>query len=204
LLTTFALALVDPSAVDRGHRAVSEVLAQLYRGSVRAADEWDVTSAPDPVDGGWSAAFVHHVGYWSHFDHYARTSVWPLPATGSCSELADFANRYSVLADDAPEPGDIYLLWSPARKLFVRSGIVLSTSRRLRYASGRKRYDCLTIDGDTTRHGSLRGPNTVVVKRTLSPSAGDLLIRWPLIDPMSAAASIVRATVADSRLRRAA
>jgi hypothetical protein len=87
-----------------------------------------------------------------------------------------------VLAADAPEPGDVYLLWSPAKRLFVRAGIVLSRSRRFRYPSGRRYYECLTIDGDTADDGSLRGGRTAVVQRALSPSSGDRLIRWPLLE----------------------
>src|SRR5579862_9362987 len=32
----------------------------------------------------WSAAFVHHAGYWSHYDNVTEASSWPLPAVASC------------------------------------------------------------------------------------------------------------------------
>lgn len=156
LLTTFALARVDDAAT--------------------------IDFAASHVGEEWSAAFVHHTGYWSHFDYRAGTSVWPLPETGSCTELAAFAAEHFVLAADEPDPGDIYLLWSPAKKRFMRAGIVLSRSRRFRYPSGRRHYECLTIDGDTTRDGSLRGGVTAIVQRVLSPSSGDRFIRWPLLE----------------------
>jgi hypothetical protein len=162
-LLTFAQALVDDA---------SAVAAR--------DDSTTAASAKDAAD--CSPTFVHHAGYWSHFDYRMGTSVWPLPETSSCTELAAFAAERFVLATDAPEPGDVYLLWSPAKKLFVRSGIVLSRSRRLRYPSGRRYYDCLTIDGDTASDGSLRGGHTAVVQRALSPSSGDRLIRWPLLE----------------------
>src|SRR5436305_251265 len=40
-----------------------------------------------PHDAPWSAAFVHHAGYWSHHDPRGGRSSWPLPATGDCNEL---------------------------------------------------------------------------------------------------------------------
>ena len=161
-LLTFAQALVDDAA------------------SVDVRD--DSTIAANANDDHWSATFVHHAGFWSHFDYRMGTSVWPLPATSSCTELAAFAAEHFVLAADEPEPGDVYLLWSPAKKLFVRAGIVLSRSRRFRYPSGRRYYECLTIDGDTGSDGSLRGGHTAVVQRVLSPSSGDRLIRWTLLE----------------------
>ena len=164
-LLTFAQALVnDAAAVDGG-------------------DESAI--AANAKDADWSATFVHHAGFWSHFDYRMGTSVWPLPATSSCTELAAFAAEHFVLAADQPEPGDVYLLWSPAKKLFVRAGIVLSRSRRFRYPSGRRYYECLTIDGDTATDGSLRGGHTAVVQRVLSPSKGDRLIHWPLLELMA-------------------
>jgi hypothetical protein len=131
---------------------------------------------------GWSATFVHRAGYWSHFDYRLEASIWPLPATSSCDELAAFATDNFVLADDEPNPGDIYLLWSPAKKLFVRAGIILGHTRRQVYPSGRAGYECLTVDADTTVRGSLRGPSTAIIRRMLSPDAGDRWIRWPLLD----------------------
>jgi hypothetical protein len=180
LLLTFAQALVDDAA------------------AVDARD--DSTPAADTQEAGWSATFVHHAGYWSHFDYRMGTSAWPLPATSNCTELAAFAAQHLVLAADAPEAGDVYLLWSPAKRMFVRAGIVLSRSRRLRYPSGRRYYECLTIDGDTADDGAVRGGRTAVVQRVLSPSKGDRLIRWPLIELLSAE----QPARADVPLRRAA
>jgi hypothetical protein len=145
----------------------------------------------DPADGSAvsridsSAAFVHHAGYWSHFDHRFATSIWPLPCIGSCTELADFAAEEGILMADAPEAGDVYLLWSPAKKVFARAGIVVGRVRPVSFPSGRTGYDCLTIDACTTRSGSIRGPHTAVVQRVLSAEANDRLIRWPMLEPIS-------------------
>jgi len=142
----------------------------------------------DPADGSAvslidsSAAFVHHAGYWSHFDHRLATSIWPLPCTGSCTDLADFAAEEGILMADAPEAGDIYLLWSPAKKLFARAGIVVGRVRPVSFPSGRTGHECLTIDACTTPRGSIRGPHTAVVQRVLSADANDRVIRWPMLE----------------------
>lgn len=187
-LTTFALARVDDAATIEGPASDMAAPARRYRVS------------DDAIGQEWSAAFVHHVGYWSHFDYRVGTSVWPLPASSNCEELATFAERHLVLTTDPPQIGDIYLLWSPARKRFVRAGIVLACTQPLGFPSGRTGYECLTIDGDTTGTGSLRGPCTAIVRRVLSPGAGDRLIRWPEIDLYS----YERPIFAESAVQRAA
>jgi len=159
-LITFAQALVD----DAARQSISS----------------DVTESV------WSSAgFVHHAGYWSHFDHRTGTSVWPLPSTASCTELAAFADEEGILLADAPEAGDVYLLWSPSKNRFARAGIVIGRVRPLSYPSGRTGFECLTIDACTTRSGSLRGPHTAIVQRALSPDVGDRVIRWPMLDTAS-------------------
>jgi hypothetical protein len=199
---TAALALVDDIAAMDIVGIMSAVVAQRYRVSSSGRDHLDAAGAPAAslTDGGWSAAFVHHVGYCSQFDEREGRSVWPLPITASCTELASFAAQNFVLAGDAPQPGDVYLLWSPRKQQFVRAGIVLRYVRPSVYPSGRTGYECLTIDGDTTWNGSLRGSYTAVVRRALSPDAGDRLIRWPLL----ALTSCEQAWSAEAPLRRAA
>ena len=177
-LITAALALVDDEAAARDGapppHEMPAALACRYRNG-------DDRVAVDPVHG-WSAAFIHHAGYSSHFDYRLEASIWPLPATSNCDELAAFAADNFVLGDDEPCPSDIYLLWSPAKKRFVRAGIILGCTRSHVYPSGRTGYECLTIDADTNLRGSLRGPCTAITRRMLSPHAGDRWIRWPLLD----------------------
>jgi hypothetical protein len=174
-LITFAQALVDDAAM---HSPASEL-----------------------TESAWSSTgFVHHAGYWSHFDHRIGTSAWPLPSTASCTDLAAFAATEGILVSDAPEAGDVYLLWSPSKNRFARAGIVIGRVRPLSYPSGRSGYECLTIDACTTRSGSIRGPHTAIVQRALSAHAGDRLIRWPMLEPTS----YELPNVAESRRRRAA
>src|SRR4051812_25992064 len=67
----------------------------------------------------WDTAFVQHAGYWSHYDHATQRSVWPLPPTNDCNEWACWANESGVLSTDVPDPGDIFLQWSPLDRQFV-------------------------------------------------------------------------------------
>src|SRR5919199_6538396 len=71
----------------------------------------------------WCAAFVHHVGYWSHYDYDAGRSSWPLPPTASCFELGAYARARGVLREE-PEIGDVFLQWNAELARFAHTGIV--------------------------------------------------------------------------------
>ena len=114
LLIASAHALTDSVGIS----AVTGTSALLVRRYL--ADVGYHGTDDGPEDGGWSAAFVHHAGYWSHYEYRFRASVWPLPATASCAELARFAEALeqtqgsfrTVLIHHPP--------LSPARRFFRR------------------------------------------------------------------------------------
>ena len=126
----------------------------------------------------WNAAFIYHAGYWSHFDHAAGRSIWPLPATADCDELGAFARFRNALSPRMPAPGDVFLLWSPTRSRFVHAGIVLMAERFGALCSVPPRYACHTIEGNVTATGVLGGDRLTRVQRILSPVRGDRTIRW--------------------------
>jgi hypothetical protein len=130
-----------------------------------------------PADGGWSTAFVHHVGYWSHFDHATRTSSWPLPALGDANALAQFG-REQRIEREQPEPFDLFALYSPARAAFVRSGIILTVGESNILPDGARYHECITLEGDTNGTVGMRGRATRRAKRFLSHGAGDRFLRW--------------------------
>src|SRR6185295_10541764 len=72
----------------------------------------------------WCAAFVHHVGYWSHFDYDAKRSSWPLPPTASCYLLGAWARDRRILYSQ-PREGDVFLLWSSQKARFHHTGVVV-------------------------------------------------------------------------------
>ena len=131
----------------------------------------------------WDAAFVHYAGFWSHFDHRTGTSSWPLPATACCNTLAEFARTAGALCEDPPQPGELFLLWSPARKLYVRTGIILGVEPANERWDGSLEYDCHTIEGNLAEGARLDGSGMGRVARRLSPALGDRTIRWTALEP---------------------
>lgn len=130
-----------------------------------------------PAGQPWCAAFVHHVGFWSHWDHAAARSSWPLPATASCWELGEFARVRGVLRKE-PQAGDVFLLYSKTLKRFAHTGVVATVSRALATPAGDMVFSCTTIEGNTNDDGSRDGRTTLARSRRFSVRAGDRFIRW--------------------------
>ena len=141
-----------------------------------------------PTDTSWSAALVHHVGYWSHYDFVSGYSSWPLPATTDPQELEAFGRERGIFADE-PERGDVFLQWSPARRHHARAGIIVEVQELVKYPdSGRAYWVCSTIEGETTDYGAPGGDGIHLVQRQLSTARRDRFLRWTALDPRSAAA----------------
>ena len=130
----------------------------------------------------WDAAFLYHAGYWSHFDDRTGTSSWPLPATTRCHDLARFARRERVLSSEAPRAGDVCLRWSPRRKVFVRTGVIIAVEPATERLDGTLQFECHTIEGGVTPTARLDGDRMGRVARFLSPAGGDRTIRWTDIE----------------------
>jgi hypothetical protein len=144
----------------------------------------------------WCAAFVHHVGYWSHYDHTALRSTWPLPATASCFELGEFARERGWLLEQ-PALGDVFLLRSKELKRFAHTGVVVELVQS--YGSvaeasyvcttvAEASYVCTTIEGNTNADGSRNGNTTLRKTRRFSIANGDRFIRWVGADSRDKAA----------------
>lgn len=126
----------------------------------------------------WCAAFVHHVGYWSHYDHVAGRSSWPLPATASCYELGEFARVRAILRKE-PAVGDVFLSYSPAFRRFAHTGVVVAIEQSLRTAGDDTLHLCTTVEGNTSYDGSREGRLTLRKTRRFSVHRGDRFIHWP-------------------------
>ena len=129
----------------------------------------------------WDAAFVHYVGYWSHFHHVTRKSTWPLPATPYPWALGAHA-RHERILEREPVIGDVFLMFGEASREFVRVGIVVEVDNPELRPSGARWYRCTTIEGDTDDDG--KRPRFAVLRRvrTFYPDAGDRFIRWAALD----------------------
>jgi hypothetical protein len=134
-----------------------------------------------PETAPWSAAFVHHVGFHSHYDEDAEASNWPLPRTGSCSVLARFAESRGLLHGDPPRRGEIMLLWEPRHQRFMQAGIVTKLVET-RSLNGAWVYECSTIEGNVSLGGGGLGPYVRFNRRMLCPKMGDRFVRWVDLD----------------------
>ena len=134
-----------------------------------------------PAGQPWCAAFVYHVGFWSHFDYKGRKSTWPLPATASCYMLGAFARHQGVLRTE-PSPGDVFLLWNAAKVRFVHTGIVAFVHDRGASPDAHPWFDCETVEGNTNDDGSSNGWGVLRRVRRFYPDIGDRFIHWADLD----------------------
>jgi hypothetical protein len=128
----------------------------------------------------WCAAFVHHVGYWSHFDSETRQSSWSLPDTGSCYLLGHFALRNDILRDE-PTEGDVFLVWKSTLGRFAHTGVVVRVRQAGKSLAGNPWFDCDTVEGNSNEAGSRDATSVVRIVRRFNPSAGDRFIRWAIL-----------------------
>ena len=141
-----------------------------------------------PAGQPWCAAFVHHAGYWSHYDNLIEKSSWPLPATAGCQELGEFAKEDKILLKE-PRLGDVFLLFSIHKQRFGHTGVVLSLERSLPTAGEDWLYQCKTIEGNTNDDGSDEGRTTLRKVRWFNTFVGDRFIRWADLDQRLKAAA---------------
>ena len=127
--------------------------------------------------GTWDAAFAYHVGFWSHYDDRFGVSSWPLPPVASAQALGRFATAHGMLEQE-PLPGDLFLLYSAARKTYVRTGVVVRVDEEGAYTSGGRYDNCVVIEGDTNAERDHRGGKVLRHLRKLSAERGDCFIRW--------------------------
>ena len=125
----------------------------------------------------WDARFVQQCGYWSHYNHRSRSSMWPIPVDLTTPELALFGLAHGVL-HDTPEPGDVFLMWGPSRDMFVHAGVVVDVLATYPEPGRKRSFDVYAIEGDTDEYGRLRGGRAMRVRRRLSAARGDRFLRW--------------------------
>src|ERR1035437_8876674 len=94
---------LDPDPTLRIERLIAAALALTnvteHGGENRGQTvEWLLSEVNLPPGDPWCAAYVFHVGYWSQYDPATKCSTWPLPRTGACTLLGDFARAHDVLS----------------------------------------------------------------------------------------------------------
>lgn len=138
-----------------------------------------------PHDGVTMAAFIGHVGYWSHYEG-AGSSSWPFPIDADCSELARIGRKLGVLSRWTPRPGAIHLRWSTDEDRFVRASVVLEVVELRSRHIGDWYYDCTVLEGALVRPSAAEGDATIEwVRKTKlisCPWLGDQFLTWVDLD----------------------
>lgn len=142
-----------------------------------------------PADAPWAAAFVQHVGHWSHFNHTVRggRSSWPFPRVGTLEEIHAYAAERGVVAD-TPMLGDIALFRARVEDEYLQGGIVVDVIDFGKTDGGVVYHDCLTIEGDTDVSGALHGALVSRVRRRFLRTK-DCFVRWVELDSRGVSAT---------------
>jgi hypothetical protein len=119
----------------------------------------------------WCAAYVSHIGFWSHYDPTTHTSSWPLPMTGACAVLGAFAQAHTIL-ETVPARGDLFLMYFPSLHRFAHTGVILSVTDTPTASL------CTTIEGNTNDDGSRDGWKTCIKTRLFKKTDSHRFIRW--------------------------
>lgn len=126
----------------------------------------------------WCAAYVSYIGHQAFLNEEDPTkSTWPLPMTGGCAELGEYAAAHNVLVEDG-QRGDLFLLKLTVEGVhrFAHVGVILSGPD----ASGRYR----TIEGNTNDgDGSREGFKVSMRRRTIDSASGHRFVRWVSLLP---------------------
>jgi len=178
MLTLLPQALIAAAQVLLGFGEQSaKVRGRLVEGFLRGAGR--------PLHAAWDLAFVLHVGWWSQRDAGGTYSLWPLPRTATHADLAVIARECGMIRV-IPVPGDVVLYRVGDQAEYTRSGIIIAAREEPpkpgRPYSPIPRYVCKTIEGNLTEHGVFGGMYIREMRRVLSPTDGDLFIRWAELD----------------------
>lgn len=153
-----------------------------------------------PQDGVTTAAFIGHVGYWSHYRGPGNSS-WPFPIDADCRQLAHIGKELGVLNPWPPNPGAIHLRWSERYHRFVRASVVLRAAEVPPRHRAEWHYACDVLEGALVRSSPAEGgeENTdgpvatiewVRERRLIScPWLGDRFLSWVELDARNPASA---------------
>jgi hypothetical protein len=114
----------------------------------------------------WCAAEVADTGYLAFGEH------WPLPLTGGCQVLYEFAAGHGLIAK-TPSRGDVFLIWHAELRRFAHTGLIVSVPT----TGG----PCTTHEGNTSGGGSREGWLKAERQRHFAPE--DRFIQWTSLLP---------------------
>lgn len=121
----------------------------------------------------WCMAMVSYVGYHTFLRINPATlevkSDWPLPKTGGCAYMGDFAKRKGVLVRE-PQRGDVFLKYYQSKRRFAHTGVLIE----------RIGDRWLTFEGNTNRNPEERDGWGAFFKYQTFKSL-DAFVRWPAL-----------------------
>lgn len=142
-----------------------------------------------PPNGRWDLAFLHHVGYWSHYDFEAKRSSWPIPVSSAPEDLVLFAKQRRIDPDE-PEFGDIALVSGAGKGSYARVGIVIATHGAGKFMDGKTFTSCTVLEANAGAAGRPGGADIMYVRRSLCHDRGDRYVRWVDLDARAAAGRV--------------
>jgi hypothetical protein len=124
-------------------------------------------------EGRADAAFVNHVGRWSHFGGAPLRTRWPIAEVRNAAELAERCGRWLT---GEPLSGDLFLLWDEKKALFTRIGIVVEVLKRARPLGEAEADVCQVIEGGSSADAEGRWER--VVRHVVRFKRSDRFVRW--------------------------
>jgi hypothetical protein len=119
------------------------------------------------------AAFVNHIGRWSHFGGAPLRTRWPIAEVRNAAELAGRCARWLTTE---PLPGDLFLIWDESKALFTRTGIVVEVIERARPLGEADADLCEVIEGGSS--ADPEGIDKRVVRHVVRFKSSDRIVRW--------------------------
>ena len=104
-----------------------------------------------PVEGEEAASgmsFIHHAGFWSHYDAQVGASSWPLDPRWSLHDVMEVAGRLELLQLNG-SAGDLLVSCSEDGRP-ARIGVVLATGERMQLPGEAPTWECDALWGGHT------------------------------------------------------
>ena len=181
-----AAADVVPRGVERLHQEHNRIVLSpiLLLSAAHAMARGGVVAGPGVACAGTvpardveqalerDLAFVHHVGYWSHYDARLRCSSWPFGAYRSGDDFARRAAAMGVLSTRAVS-GAIALQRVRGEETWYRAAIVATVTERGRLPGDRRARCEIVVPRPAPRQ-----QDGACEERWFDPAAGDRFVHW--------------------------
>lgn len=118
----------------------------------------------------WCAAAASYIGHHALLDLDTGKSSWPVPITGGCAVIGEWAVSHKCLLT-TPAPGRLFLIYEPTLGRFGHTGFVRSVATASPLV-------CNTCEGNTNSGGSPNGWEYLCRPRAFDLVRGDRFVDW--------------------------